>query len=220
MRIKKPKAFTLAEVLLTITIMGVIAALTVPSLIQGTQKKELFSSLKKSQSFINAAVYRAENDYGPVNPKLYVNLKFYKIITQYFNVIKDCGLTSCTSGTDFVMEDYLTFSKTRNVQTRYFDDGQFMIADGSYIMLENPSTPLHIFITVDVNGIAKKPNAWGHDVFTFQLNDNGDILPMGADGTEFTDESVYCSKTSINALNGIGCTMKALTEKDYWDNLP
>ena len=78
-----------------------------------------------------------------------------------------------------------------------------------------------MFITVDVNGYKKKPNAWGHDLFTFQImNDSGKLIPMGADGTVFTDLNTYCSSTSTNAQNGIACTYKALTDKDYFNNLP
>lgn len=52
------------------------------------------------------------------------------------------------------------------------------------------------------------------------MNDSGKLLPMGADGTTFTDLSTYCSATSTNAQNGIACTYKALTDKDYFNSLP
>jgi len=75
-----------------------------------------------------------------------------------------------------------------------------------------------LFISVDVNGHNKKPNRWGHDLFTFQVMDNGKLLPMGAEGTAYDER--YCSTTSSNGYNGIGCTYKALTDKDYFKNLP
>jgi len=84
------------------------------------------------------------------------------------------------------------------------------------IMMENDSD--NLLISVDVNGPNKKPNRWGHDLFTFQVMDNGKLLPMGAEGTAY-DES-YCSKSSTNDRNGIGCTYRALTDKDYFKNLP
>ena len=52
------------------------------------------------------------------------------------------------------------------------------------------------------------------------VDDSGKLLPMGADGTTFTDLSTYCSATSTNAQNGIACTYKALTDKDYFNSLP
>ena len=87
-------------------------------------------------------------------------------------------------------------------------------------MVQNESIALNgtILISVDVNGIYKKPNRWGHDLFTFQIMDDGKLLPMGAEGTKY--KSDYCSLTSSDGSNGIGCTYKALTDKNYFKNLP
>lgn len=88
-------------------------------------------------------------------------------------------------------------------------------------MIQNETTGLDgiILISVDVNGIYKKPNRWGHDLFTFQIMNDGKLLPMGSDGTKF-DKNDYCSVTSSDTINGIGCTYKALTDNDYFKNLP
>lgn len=88
-------------------------------------------------------------------------------------------------------------------------------------MIQNETTGLDgiILISVDVNGIYKKPNRWGHDLFTFQIMNDVKLLPMGSDGTKF-DKNDYCSVTSSDTINGIGCTYKALTDKDYFKNLP
>ena len=52
------KAFTLAEVLITMVIIGVVAAITVPSLMLTTQKKENVARYKKALSTINQAINR------------------------------------------------------------------------------------------------------------------------------------------------------------------
>ena len=52
----KKTGFTLAEVLITLMILGIIASLTIPSLIQNTQKREEVVQLKKGMSMINQAV--------------------------------------------------------------------------------------------------------------------------------------------------------------------
>ena len=61
----KNEAFTLAEVLITIGIIGVVVAMTLPSLINNSQKKELEAGLKKNYSVIQQAfdMYFAENGY-------------------------------------------------------------------------------------------------------------------------------------------------------------
>lgn len=50
------KGFTLAEVLVTLTIIGVIAALTIPLIIGGTNASELRTALKKSVSVLNQSL--------------------------------------------------------------------------------------------------------------------------------------------------------------------
>lgn len=58
------KGFTLAEVLITLGIIGIIAAMTLPALIQKNNNKVVETRLKKFYSAINLAVLMAENDYG------------------------------------------------------------------------------------------------------------------------------------------------------------
>ena len=60
----KIQGFTLAEVLITLGIIGVVAALTLPALIQKNNNKVVETRLKKFYSAINQAIMLAENDYG------------------------------------------------------------------------------------------------------------------------------------------------------------
>ena len=55
-------AFTLAEVLITIGIIGVVAALTMPVLVQNSQKKEVSVRLKKFYSTFSQAIIKSELD--------------------------------------------------------------------------------------------------------------------------------------------------------------
>ena len=61
----RDKAFTLAEVLITITVIGVVAALTIPTLIQSYKKSVVETRLAKFYSVMNNAIRMAEIDYGP-----------------------------------------------------------------------------------------------------------------------------------------------------------
>lgn len=58
------KGFTLAEVLITLGVIGIVASLTMPTLLQNTKKSEATARLKKFISLINQALIRAESDYG------------------------------------------------------------------------------------------------------------------------------------------------------------
>ena len=53
---KNKKGFTLAEVLITLGIIGVVAALTIPTLIQNYKKREVETSLEKIYTTVNQAI--------------------------------------------------------------------------------------------------------------------------------------------------------------------
>ncbi len=62
--ISRSKGFTLAEVLITLGIIGVVAAMTMPSLVANYQKKATASKVKKLYTNFNQAIKLAENEYG------------------------------------------------------------------------------------------------------------------------------------------------------------
>lgn len=63
----KKFAFTLAEVLITLGIIGVIAALTVPTLVSKYKEKVTVTKLKKVNSILNNAMLSAINEYGTID---------------------------------------------------------------------------------------------------------------------------------------------------------
>lgn len=216
--------FTLAEVLITLGIIGVVSAMTLPALVNQTQGKELEAGLQKTYSVLQTAFNQMAYDEGQIiNNTNYPDNTFMPKFKKYFKVSKDCGNQSCENpfvdedGMARVSKNYKTYNN-KKLQNNKFDDGQVFVSDGMFIMVENMTGGVHLFITVDINGYNKKPNRWGHDLFTFQVMDNGKLLPMGAEGTTHNERS--CSATSTSTINGIGCTYRALTEKDYFKNLP
>lgn len=58
------KGFTLAEILITLGIIGVVAALTMPVLIQNHRKSEIETKLKKVYTIMNQAIMLSENENG------------------------------------------------------------------------------------------------------------------------------------------------------------
>lgn len=207
-------------------IIGVVAAMTLPSITASKQREELKASLKKNYSIIQQVfLHLASDNGGSLRPEDIGGWTLKNDMMKYMKVIKDCGYgaleaDACVSNMynnpELSSTKYKTFDGRLISSLTYFDDGQFILSDGSFYMLENNKNS--ILITVDVNGINKNPNQWGYDLFTFQLTDKGKLLPMGAEGTDYTDDT-YCSKTSTNKFNGISCANKAISDKDYWKNL-
>lgn len=222
--------FTLAEVLITLSIIGIVAAMTLPSVITNSRNKQLEAGLKKSYSVISQALemYRAENG-EPL--KAGESIKIKPILMKYLLSVKDCGTGSfdpsaCIPNYGVDNENnstvYKIFNGKRLMSLQEFDDGQFVLNDGTLILLENmvgASSPL--FISVDVNGYNKNPNRLGQDLFMFQIDNEGRLLPMGVEGTKYYNQNgAYCSASSSNRMNGAGCTYNALNDKDYFKNLP
>lgn len=91
-----PSALTLAEVLITLAIIGVVSALTIPTLVKNYQEKQLIVKTKKVWADINNAILMSQNDYGVVgNNSLLFNKTnesgmIADILAKYFKGSKVC----------------------------------------------------------------------------------------------------------------------------------
>ena len=221
----KHYGFTLAEVLITLGIIGVVAAMTLPTVINNTRNKQNETALKKAYSIAQQALAMMAANYGDVKPENFAVREFVTEYIKNFNNAIDCGIAwnatakdLCVSSGDIA--NYKNFNNTTAVAATYFDDGQFVLIDGALVLIENASAG-QLFISVDVNGYGKRPNRLGQDLFMFEINDKGALLPMGVAGTFYYGENnEYCNSSSTNSMNGAGCTYKALNEKDYFNKLP
>lgn len=226
--------FTLAEVLITLGIIGVVAALTLPALINNTNKKELETAFKKQYSILQQAVMTIKNEddlefnyanYGYNSG----NTRFGTRLAEQFQTTQDCGEINNNTGCVLNNEDgEFTYYKTLNGNTLsrvYFDDGGFIAPDGTIFFIEQGSQVRDtggFIVSIDVNGYKKRPNKMGYDLFMFQITKDGRVLPMGADGTTWGKESdriSKCDKNSKNSDNGYTCAYYALTDTNYFKNL-
>lgn len=230
-------SFTLAEVLITLGIIGIVAALTLPTVINNTKNKQLETGLKRAYSLISQALnlYQAENGERLKQGDLQ-SLELKPILMKYLKNVKDCGYgyndadKACipsSTGNNFdpsnanASNKYKTYNGQDEISMQPFDDGQFVLNDGSLVLLDNAGSEFNLYISVDVNGYNKKPNRLGQDLFMFQINKKGDFLPLGAPGTTYyTKLDDYCSTASTNNMNGTTCTYKALIDKNFFKNLP
>ena len=82
-------AFTLSEVLITLGVIGVVAAMTIPTLIQSYRNHVVETRLKKVYSVMNQAIQRAEADYGAKELWDYGSIDlFEKYFAPYIKVLK------------------------------------------------------------------------------------------------------------------------------------
>ena len=223
------KAFTLAEVLITIGIIGVIAALTIPALINKTNKKELETAFKKQYSTLQQAIMMIKTEDALDFEYENYGSNFKKRLATQYKSAKDCGVINYNTGCILKNEDKtFTYYKTLNGKTLnsgFFDDGGFITPDGTLLLIEQgdqAKKQTGYVVSVDVNGYIKGPNKMGYDLFMFQITKDSRILPMGAEntywGTKEYRES-YCDKNSTSDKNGFTCAYYALTDNHYFKNL-
>jgi type II secretory pathway pseudopilin PulG len=213
------------EVLIALVVIGVIAAITVPNIVQSTQKKELETGFKKQYSALKQAIAKIkQEDYQDFNMYSYsINFK-ERLASQYIQ-LKNCGQSYATStGGCILWNDDRTFThyKTLNGKTlnnSYFDDGGFVSNDGTTFFIEQggQAWATGFLVTIDINGYLKGPNRMGKDLFMFQITSDGNVLPMGDKNTYwYSSRNSLCSKTSTSPLNGCTCAYFAVTDKDYF----
>lgn len=169
---RKSEGFTLAEVLITLGIIGIVAAMTLPALVQKYKRLEATARLKKFVSTMEQAILFAEKDNGTrafqwtdideyadeiaENPQLEHDLT-YAYWNKYFSpYIKSVKVEK---GVYIESEDDET-NNTKNTKV-YF-------ADGSTLYLHFGHC---IDLNFDING-EKLPNELGKDIFLFFIATN------------------------------------------------
>lgn len=223
---KRKLAFTLAEVLITLGIIGIVAAITIPQLVNNYKAKRLRTQFLKSYSTIQQAFKEMEADDVSTDPTTYNTLEYYKTFMNYLQAPMNCGIGDnkylpCVYMRDSSSKDYKpykTYDGKTNASMILFDDGQIALQDGTLLLFENYAPRMRVFVSVDLNGYNNKPNRWGYDLFTFQLVDN-QLKAMGDTGTTYTDLSTYCNVNSQDEYNGIACAKKALSDSEYFKNI-
>ena len=206
------KAFTLSEVLITLVIIGIIAAITVPTIIANSNEKALKVALKKNHSVLEQALRRYYIDNGEYfSEETFSSLKIKnEFFSKYFNV--GCMGSQCKYTNDI---EYKTYDGRKAADgIRYGTGFDLMLDDGTFIYFGAGNTKYEcIYLFIDVNGPYKKPNRIGKDTFVYQMfYKSGEVVPGGSKASNFPEET-YCNSSKSNTTqNGFGCTAKALRD--------
>ena len=207
------KGFTLAEVLITLVIIGVIAAMTIPTLINKTNNQEYVNRLFKTYSTLSQGLNSIWNnndtspgDYTMFHTVNYID-EFAKIgsIQKKCNTIQACTGVSVSSRYKFLNNN--VFASLTDGKTVITSDGQLIsyviLTSGAtiYLSAENQEKTIGRFF-VDVNG-EKGPNKLGIDAYYLYLVEGKGIVPAGMDGV------TLCARNK----GGQDCAAKVLKEK-------
>lgn len=183
-------AFTLAEVLITLGIIGVVAAMTIPTLINNSKEAETLTKFKKVYTSLSQAYLSSAQENGTIKTWA-TSQDVYNNFKPYLKIIEDCPLTKgCFPDTN-----YKTFkgNTVGNGAYNFYDHTDYYkvrLADGSCLLFGGD---LFTAIYVDLNG-NKEPNQWGHDMFTFELIDKSGAPVVTGHTPDWANEN-FCSQS-------------------------
>ncbi len=167
----KAVAFTLAETLIVIGIIGVVAALTLPNLNHATGDKEKVTKVKKIYSALTDAFDRAQVVYGDFDTWfvdidddiLACNERFGKRVTEFMKVSKDCGFSSgCWSDTELID------AAGESIGDSGYIGYSVILSDGVSITFSRVDSNKSQ-IKVDIDGPNNGKKQVGNDIFDFSI---------------------------------------------------
>ena len=205
------KGFTLAEVLITLSIVGIIAALTVPSIVSNYKNRVYISGVKKAVAELEHATKAIMNDEHVDD--------FYKTTAAAKNEVSIDGLTY-SNGAEYFLNTYFKWQddtrdkcvsgeyKTKagvDAVTIASNDGTYCSKNTNgiaYCMRYNDDTDdTEPFMSVffDINGKAA-PNITGIDAFVVRINEDGSL--------EDTDTSEPVDDGPKKCFNSVGSDVR------------
>lgn len=221
-KFNKRIAFTLAEVLITLGIVGMVAEMTIPTLMQNIQTQELLGRYKRTYSTLSQAFTMVRSANGEPNQWGITCMNdVVNLFVPYLKTAKVVAPAGQNDSTDVgaamgYTSNYLDLRKNLT-STRMI--GQIKLQSGEVIWFTHPSlasitngfqcsnavgsgwSASCFFIVADING-TNKPNRFGVDVFAFQASLTS-ISPFGG----------------MNAVNGSGAYCDPSTDVAVWGNI-
>lgn len=210
------KAYTMAEALIAMCIVGIIIEVTVPNLIYAHQKQVIMFKVKATYSMLEQATKLIAYDCGGdlanclTNPRASDNdnatrTELTNLYKAKFAVLKDCttGTTSgCFANTTY---NYLDFSPDDNFETRsYYDKARVVFRNGVAVGFDwdGPTAfpPYYYVIPVDINN-SQGPNQVGKDTFFFYYDTNQKCVKPWP-----------IPDCGIGTKQGTGCAQRIITE--------
>lgn len=222
------KGFTLAEVLITLGIIGVVSALVMPAIIQNHKKKVAVTQLKATYSILSQAVNLSITENSEIESWNFSlnNIEFAKkYILPYLKVVE----TKDKYGSAWSLT---TLSTQYGYHSGYlfWNNGIpncpiYILANGSAFNVTNK------YISVDING-KKGPNVLGIDGFVFYLDTKrNQLLPYGFGksknvllGKQWGSDGACVRDSSWQYYRGMACASVIIMDgweitKDYpWGN--
>lgn len=228
---RKIHGFTLAEILITLGIIGIVAAMTIPSLITNYRRKQLEIRFKQADSLVTQAMKstlyeleydkQSDMDLDASSSVIEERRREYNDIweKQFKGVTK---LQACKIINKPVKNFYLENDGYRNYCWSFGGNDSYalLLSNGSLvseIQVSKETVYLNravFFVSIDTNGPYNGPNAYGYDIFFITPED-----------FERVTAGLLCDPFRTSTANLHGCywyahkNTSAFKGLNYWDTL-
>ncbi|MBP5426517.1 MAG: prepilin-type N-terminal cleavage/methylation domain-containing protein [Clostridiales bacterium] len=174
----RKNSFTLAEILVAMAIIGVVAALTVPSLSEAYRKRVLTTQLQRAYAEVSQAAGLVMSNEMPDDFKLSKAVKNKDFLGKYLTVSKK-GQWGGASQYGFFYDKYATYDLFNNeMGSKYHNWNNFdcgVTKSGAAICIDKYGIGI-----LDVNG-ENGPNLIGRDAFQITFKPNGQVIGNNSD---------------------------------------
>lgn len=208
-------AFTLAEVLVTLGIIGVVSAMTLPTLVKNHQRQVYVTQLQKVYNEMSQAFEQVITDSNAVNLR---ESKYWREGNEWFfrNYFKTTKICSGNDVYDCFADEYKNMNGN-TIRLRGFiatgggEDGvgvSAVLADGASVFVMGNGN-MNTVVT-DING-KQGPNILGRDLFDFGFDENGNIYVEGDIEDLVSNFSTNCTSAVDQGRYG-ACLAKILND--------
>ena len=223
------QGFTLAEVLITIGIVGVVAALTIPNLMHSIRTKVLETQFNHSIAIVNQAIRRAKatseidtfqkycTAYDENNGEYY---NFNECLDVLFDTLKYKGKKTNLGDSRYLRYDTKRYGKIKTYNGKQVIDGGSAMSGRGQALMETNTMPngsylnffvngYEFYIGIDINGSAP-PNRFGHDAFLLVLSSSDTLTGTTTSQVTYTDEQldkINFSSTPYREMYGDPCNL-------------
>ena len=238
----KKFGFTLAEVLITLSIVGIVSALTIPNFVTNAQNKANAAKLSTTITTLETAFSNMMADEAVAEFNETSFIENYKknttgqetanILGKYLKINNIDSMNNLYGGQQafrYINHPNLATPLIANI-VYILKNGIFLLlgsADNDFITEEKieeygvPITSNDLFLQIDVNG-TESPNVYGRDVFVFLVGNDGKLYPCGSKVysalVNQTINEIYTKTNGAHPCDGgeysAGCTAR-LVENNF-----
>lgn len=215
---KTKTGFTLAEVLIALTIIGIIAAIIVPHLTKNLQKRQTGVTLARATQQIETGIQEYFQYKSKTNNKYRIHYSNFSDINDNIKIAEFSSFLGLTkSDVDTVNYREYAFTPITLLPSAYaaneaakpstyshkglrysmtFDDNKLDFS-------ETEDNSIVIGFLIDTNGHKNNPNMYGKDVFRYGITNSGKLVPEGQSEQTCADG---------NITNGLSCTARIVKD--------